>query len=91
MYSHLVYSHPVCSDVTKDEQDHRVLVEVWDWDRYTANDFVGGFSVRVGELLEQTKDKTRMEHWYKLLDQKRSAEHFERIIADEDAQKVRHM
>lgn len=66
----------------------RVVVEVWDWDRYTANDFVGGFSMRVGEIVESCREVESVESWFKLLDEKRMKGHYERILAEEDAQKV---
>ena len=64
-----------------------MVVEVWDWDRITRNDFIGGFSMTIRDVLESTKEG-RMESWYKLLDEKRFKEAFERIIADEEAFKV---
>lgn len=76
------------SDVTQQEQQHKVVIETWDWDRVTANDFVGGFSIPVGEILDAGKGGNWMEHWYKLLDEKRTREHYERVIADEEAQLV---
>ena len=76
------------SDVTDMELDHRIILEVWDWDRLTANDFIGGLSMRVGELLDLTKEKP-FSSWYKLLDDKRSKTNHERIIADEEAAKVK--
>ena len=79
---------PPCSDVTDAELDHRIILEVWDWDRLTANDFVGGLSMRVGEILDATKEKPYTS-WYKLLDEKRTKESNERILADDEAIKVR--
>ena len=76
------------SDVTDEMADSRVLLEVWDWDRYTANDFIGGFSIRVGEIVQSCQEVESLESWYKLLDEKQMKTKFERILADEDAQKV---
>ena len=64
-----------------------MLIEVWDWDRITRNDFIGGFSVAIRDVLDSTKEG-RMESWYKLLDEKRTKVAFERIIANEEAIKV---
>lgn len=81
---------PCCtfSDVTDEMANSRVLLEVWDWDRYTANDFIGGFSMRVGEIVKSCQEVESFESWYKLLDEKQMKTKFERILADEDAQKV---
>lgn len=81
---------PVCcpspsSDVTEKEREHRVVVEAWDWDRYTANDFIGGFSVGVREIIESGEILKR---WYKLLDEKSTRARYEVIVAQEEAQKV---
>ena len=73
------------SDVTQQESDTRVVVEAWDWDRYTANDFIGGFSISVGEILQTTE---RKEHWYKLLDEKQTKERYERVLEDAEVQQV---
>ncbi len=73
--------------MTDAELDHRIILEVWDWDRLTANDFVGGLSMRVGEILDNTKEKP-FTSWYKLLDDKRTKESHERILADDEAIKV---
>lgn len=86
----LTKQSPCCtfSDVTDEMADSRVLLEVWDWDRYTANDFIGGFSIRVGEIVQSCQEVESLESWYKLLDEKQMKTKFERILADEDAQKV---
>lgn len=39
------YTH-THSDVNKTQLDSFLVLEVWDWDRLTANDFVGGFALR---------------------------------------------
>lgn len=84
----ICYSLSTHSDVTDADLDHRIIMEVWDWDRLTANDFIGGLSIRVGEILDFTKEKP-FSSWYKLLDEKRTKSSNERILADDEAVKVR--
>ena len=67
--------------------DTFLVLEVWDWDRLTANDFVGGFALRIQEIIELTKMEPHTS-WYKLLDDKRAKQHHERILADDEATKV---
>jgi classical protein kinase C len=58
--------------VSPGNRDHRLLIEVWDWDRATRNDFMGSMSVPICDLLG---GKTVLDGWFKLLDQKKG-EHF---------------
>ena len=62
--------------------EHRIILDVWDWDRLTANDYIGGMSMKVGEILDLTKEKP-FTSWFKLMDEKLSKFTYERIIVDD--------
>ena len=61
------------------KQDHRLSVEVWDWDRTTRNDFIGSMSFPLREFLAGAS----MSGWYKLLEESKGAHYYEPCAEDE--------
>ncbi|XP_034107921.1 protein kinase C, eye isozyme [Drosophila albomicans] len=59
-----VFNETLTFELQPQDREKRLLIEIWDWDRTSRNDFMGSFSFSLEEL-----QKEPIDGWYKFLSQ----------------------
>jgi len=74
-----VWNEALRIDMKPKDKDHRLLVEVWDKDMFSRNDFLGALSFGVSEIMAEP-----VSGWFKLLTQEEGQHYCVPVIAEGD-------